>query len=189
MSNFFAAGPCEIHCGVGAGGALAFLGWSEGGVRGSNRPFYEDVKSDVLGPMSATTVQQMGAEMWVSLDLKIRNPAVWAAVASRANNRNVAVAEGFYPSGSIGAFVGEESESFRLLVYKPYALKPLFVAAGERVAYNLPYSYLAGPDDIDPIGVRAEKIRVVFRSILARNPATGDCTLYNADYSGKGLAA
>jgi hypothetical protein len=185
MAGFQVAGPAEIHVGTGAGGGLAFLGYSEAGVRVSNRAHYEDVKSDVLGPMSPTEIQQMGAELWVSFDLRISNEAVWQSIASRANNRLQAVAEGFYPNGVIGALVGAEGLAYRLLVFKPYASKAIFTAAGVRPCFNSPFAYLAGPDDIDPIGVRAQKIRVVFRSILQRNPATGDCVLYNSDASGK----
>jgi hypothetical protein len=186
MASFKVAGPCEIHCGVASGGGLAFLGWSEGGVRVSLRPFYEDVKADILGPLSPTTVQQMGEEAWVSLDLKIWNESVWRSIASRANARaGAAVAGGYYPNGAIGALVFEEDEGFRLLVYKSYQSKQINTAAGNIAAYNFPAAYLAGPDDVDPIGTRASKIRCVFRALLARDPLTGHCTLYNEDYSGK----
>ena len=190
MASFKVGGPCEIHCGVAAGGALAFLGWSEGGVRVSLRSFYEDVKADIMGPMSATTVQQMGEEAWVSLDLRIWNESVWRLIAARANARVGSVVNpGFYPNGAIGALVFEESEYFRLLVYKSYQAKAMNVAAANVPAYNFPAAYLAGPDDVDPIGTRASKIRCVFRAIMARDSTSGNCTLYTEDYSGKPVAS
>jgi hypothetical protein len=188
VASFKVAGPCEIHCGVGAGGTLVFLGWSEGGVRVSSRPFYEDVKADIMGPMSAATVQQMGSEAWVSLDLRLWNEDVWRLIASRANARvGAAVAGGYFPNGAIGALVFEENEYFRLLVYKSYQAKA--INAGNIAAYNYPGAYLAGPDDIDPIGTRASKIRCVFRAIMARNAADGSATLYDENFSGKPAAA
>ena len=190
MSSVMVAGPCEIHCGVAAGGALAFLGWSEGGVRVSLRPFYEDVKADIMGPMSATTVQQMGQEAWVSFDLRIWDENVWRLVSARANARvGAAVGGGFFPNGAIGALVFEESEYFRLLVYKSYQGKAINTQANNIAAYNFPGAYLAGPDDVDPIGTRASKIRCVFRAIMARNALDGSATLYNEDFSGKPVAA
>ena len=189
MSIIHVAGPTEIHVANNSGNYLQFLGWSEGGVRVSNRPFYEDVKSDLQGPMATTDVQMMGAECWISLDLKIWNEDVWQTVASRAfAGSGSAVAEGYYPSGSIGALVELEGLTYRLLVYMPYGSKTAFLMAGQRICYNFQNAYLAGPDDVDPLATRAEKIRVVFRALLSRDPVSGDNLLYNQDYSGKGPA-
>jgi hypothetical protein len=184
MAGFQVAGPAQIHVGTGPGATMLFLGWSVAGVRVSNRPFYEDLKSDVLGPMSPSEEQLFGAELYVSFDLMISNEAVWTTIASRAQSRIQNVVEGFYPNGSLGALVNAEQLAYRLCVFKPYASKALFLAAGARAAFNGPQSYLCGPDDIDPLGLKAEKKRVIFRSTLQRNPLTGDCTLYDQNVTG-----
>ncbi len=189
IASFFVAGPCELHVGVGSGGALAFLGWSESGVRVSNRSLFEDVKADISGPLQPGDVQLMGEESFVSCDLKVFNWLVWEAISSRAGAKNVSlVPPGFLPAGGMGALMIGEGLSYRLLVYRPYGLKTQFLSRGMRPAYNFLNAYLLGPDDSDN-SVRAMKIRTVFRSIPTYNPADGSFTNFNGDYTGKPAAS
>ncbi len=186
MSQIFVAGPCEIHCGVGSAGALAFLGWSETGVRVSENPEWDDVPADLSGSRVPYDVQFMGTQAYVSFDLKVWGMDVYNRIAARWNPFGAGV-PGFMPYGTIGELMIAEGAAFRLLVYPPYKdLKPGVM--GTMRSYNFTKAWLAGPDDINPIGTRAMKIRMIFRAIMARDQF-GNWLLYNDDATGKPAAA
>lgn len=186
----FVPGPVEVHCGVGNGGALQFLGWSEDGVTSTHRPFFEDVKSDLAGPLMPTDVQVMGEDAIISMNLKVFSWSAWEKIASRVPAA-VGGAPGGYPFGSIGALMVSEGYAYRLLIYRPYAAKQVFLNAGMRPAYNYFASWLLGPDDIKQ-SMRAMAHRTIFRAISVYQgiPSTSGSGwgLYNADIAGKPAA-
>ena len=197
MAQIWVPGPAEIHVGVGAGGggsvgagytyggALLFLGWSERGVRISENPEWEDVPADIAGSRVPQDVQFMSEQCFVSLDLKVWNQPVYNQIASRWNPYSGT--PGLMTVGSIGSLMIAENLAYRLLVFPPYqALKP--VMSGLR-PYNFQRAWLAGPDDINPFGMRAMKQRMIFRAIPPYPDGSGNRLLYNQDASGKPVAA
>lgn len=176
-------------------------------MRSTHRPFFEDVKSDKTGPMMPADRQLFGEDAIISLDLKDFVWSVWELIASRSRGIAQAaggagvVLAGSYPAGSIGALMSREGLMFRICVYRPYALKTLFVANGMRVAYNYLQGYLLGPDDIDQ-SMRAMKHRTIFHAIpldltmatagsTSASPGNstagklgGGFTLYDSTYTG-----
>ena len=184
MAAILVPGPAEIHCGVGSGGTLAFLGWSEAGVRLNHYHFWEDVHADIAGPQMPADTQYQGAVGNISLDLKVANWAVFEAIASRGNPRGGVA--GALPAGHIGGLMATEGAAFRLLVYPPFVAKAIMRAGGLR-PYSYPVAWLAGPDDFD-YSTRPLKMRCVFKAISRYDPRDGSWLLYNADSSGKPAA-
>jgi|SRR5581483_8015192 len=180
MSDIFVPGAAEIHCGVGNSGALQFAGWSEAGVRISVQSFWEDVKSDLGGPMRATDVQRMGCQAFISLDLKIINWDTWFLIAGGGN-------DGIAAAGDTGTLMVGEDIAYRILVYRPKSQTKRNKALGMIPAYNFFAGWLAGPDDIDN-SMRAMKQRCVFRAIETVDVATQQWSLYDHTFAGKPAA-
>lgn len=181
MAQVFVAGPAEIHCGVASGGGLAFLGWSESGVRISENPEWDDVPADLSGSRVPFDVQDMSSQAYISCDLKVWNMAVYNQIAARFRPQDQND-PGFIPFGAVGSLMLAEGSAYRLLIYPPYIAKP---AMATLRPYNFYAGWLAGPDDINPFGTKAMKVRTIFRSIPVYNPQNGNFGLYNADASGK----
>ena len=181
MSNIFVPGAAEIHVGTLANGALQFLGWSEAGVKISIQPFWEDVKTDLGGPMRATDVQRMGEQAIISLDLKIINFAAWLSIADGGLGGQTA-------AGDTGALMLGEGNAYRLLVFRPKSQTARNKRLGMIPCYNFFTAWMVGPDDIDN-SMRAMKQRCVFRAIDSVVTATQEWNLYNYDFSGKPAAA
>jgi hypothetical protein len=181
VAQIYVAGPCEIHVGVGTAGSLVFLGWSEAGVRISIQPGWDDVPSDLAGSRVPHDVQAMGEQAFISYDLKVWNESVYAQCAARWNP--FTGPRGVQPVGAVGGLMVTEGAAYRLLVYSPYAaLKPSQAAQSH---YNFFRSWVAGPDDIAPVGTRAKKIRIVHRAIGSYDPLTGGWPLYDGSAAGK----
>lgn len=183
-AQIYVAGPCEIHVGVGAAGALVFLGWSESGVRVSIQPAWDDVPSDVAGSRLPHDVQYQGEQAFISYDLKVWSESVYAQLAARFNP--FTGTRGTDPVGARGGLMVQEGAAHRLLVYSPYAA--LKASQATQKSYNFFASWLAGPDDLEPLGTRGKKIRVVHRAIGYYDPATGGWPLYDHNTAGKPAA-
>jgi len=183
VAQIYVAGPCEIHCGVGANGALAFLGWSESGVRISLNPEWDDVPADLAGSRMPADVQFMGETAMISADLKIWNNVVYASCASRGNP--FSGTRGQIPFGQIGGLMITEKAAYRILVYNSYTTK---TSQNSFNSWNFFAGWLAGPDVIDPLGTKAAKIRVVFRAIPIYDSLTGNWALYDGSSAGKPAA-
>lgn len=181
MSQIFVAGPAEIHCGVGSNGSLAFLGWSETGVRISDSPEWDDVPADISGSRVPADVQYMSSQAFVSLDLKVWNMNVYNAIAARYLPQS-GLTRGLMPFGSIGALMLGQGSAYRLLVYPPYSQE---AAMAPIRPYNFFSAWLAGPDDVHPFGTKAMKIRCIFRSIPRYDVVTGSFSLYNDNSAGR----
>src|SRR5947209_20261571 len=84
MAQFWVPGPVELHAGVGAGGALAFVGWADvGGFHVRIVLAWSAMRADVKG--NAVDVQRMGEEAFITGELKIWNEPVLRACQSRGN--------------------------------------------------------------------------------------------------------
>lgn len=189
MAGVWVSGPTELHAGVGSGGGLRFLGWALGGVRVSFRPHWADVHLDLAGQMPFDC-QFMGEEAFVSAELTAWDEAVLAACQTRANP--VAGTPGVMPAGSMGGLMVTEGAAYRLLAYAPYAAGNALgklTQAGQVPGYNFLRSWLAGPDEIAPLGIRPKQVRIFFRALPVYSPLDGSWTLYNRDVTGKPLAA
>jgi hypothetical protein len=179
-SGIWVAGPTEIHVGVKVGGGLAFLGWSLEGVRVRFNPFWNNVHADLAG-MMPLDVQLMGEVAQASCDLAVWDEAVLQACQSRGNPYTGS--SGFMAGGYVGGLMLTEGAAYRTLIYPPFRdLKPSQAA---QLPYNFLRAFLAGPDDIHPLGTRPKRVRVIFQAIPAYNPLDGSWTLWNRDSSGK----
>lgn len=188
-SNVWVAGPTEIHVGVGSSGALRFLGWALGGVRVSLRPHFADVHLDLSGQMPFDA-QFMGEEAFVSAELTAWDEAVLTACQTRTGPSTGTA--GVMPAGSMGGLMVAEGAAYRLLAYPPYAggnSVGKVTQTGQVPAYNFLRAWLAGPDDIAPLGIRPKQVRVFFRALSQYQPQDGSFLLYNRDVTGKPLAA
>lgn len=182
-SNVWVAGPTEVHVGVGSSGTLRFLGWALGGVRLSLRPYWNDVHLDLAG-MMPFDVQFQGEEAFASEELSAWDYSVLTACQSRPNP--VSGTAGVMPAGSMGQLMVAEGSAYRILLYPPYVAKP--TQAGQ-FPWNFLRGWLAGPDDIAPLGIRPTQVRTFFRAISLYSPQDGSFTLYNRDTTGKPVAA
>lgn len=184
-TGIWVAGPTEVWCGVGAGGALAFLGWATPeGFRGRLTPMSSPVRCDLAGDMPLD-MQFMGEQAHVFGELAVWDEAVLRACQTRSNP--FAGVAGRMAAGSIGSMLKAEGAAFRTLLFPPYTVsKP--TQAGQTV-YNFLSSWLRGPDEIGPIGTHQKLVRVFFEALPVYNPQDGSFVTYNSDVAGKGVAA
>jgi|SRR5947209_3918628 len=182
MAQFWVPGPVELHAGVGAGGALAFVGWADvGGFHVRIVPAWSDMRADVKG--NAVDVQRMGEEAFITGELKIWNEPVLRACQSRGNP--FAGVPGVMTAAEMGMPMILGGATYRLLLYSPNVAQPIFAGLSQ---FNFVAGFLAGPDDI-PKALKEQRVRVNFRCMQLRNPADGSWTLYNGDTAGKPVAA
>jgi hypothetical protein len=184
-SGIWVAGPAELWVGVGAGGSLAFLGWSTPeGFRGRITPMATPVRCDLAGDMPLD-MQFMGETIHLFGDLAVWDEAVLRACQTRGNPFGGIA--GRMEAGAVGALMRLEGKAYRTLLYPPYtASKP--TQAGQTV-FNVVSSWLRGPDEIGPIGTHHKLVRVFIEGLPVYNPADGSFTTYDSNVAGKGIAS
>ena len=172
-SQLYVPGPVQIFTGTGGAGAYQFLGWSEQetGTRFASR--WEDVHSDVSGPMVPHDVQYMGEEAYVSVTLTRYVESVLTTMSARLPG----LTPGAMASGQLGSLMLGENFAVKLLLFCPYSAKTVFSTT------MVPgYVFSAGwlMDDFEvPLSVRVKKPRLVFRCVPVINVVTGTSQLFS----------
>ena len=176
------AGPVQWHVGVGAAGALSFLGWAEGDTRISLAAAEDEIRTDLGGPAIPSDVQFMGEQAFISCDLSRWDKAVLKKLKSRlpsANNSNVS--GGTYSVGQMGALMIAEGYAVRLLLKGGYSAKNL--NSGDLPIWNFLAAWPTSNLDVG-ISTRASRFRLTMRAIPVIDWGTGSSTLYNQDVTG-----
>lgn len=179
MAQLWVPGPAEIHVDTGSG--LLFYGWSEDGVGITLNPRYEDVMADIGGTLVPTDQQFMGETALVRARMKVFNTAPQLAMLKRINFGG-ATARGAAGAGGIGTLLKGEANTFRLLVYPPYATSKAAMSTLP-TAWNFLAASLAGPDEF-PQSTRAQAVSHTFfcQPVFGSD---GSYTLYNAVSTGR----
>lgn len=85
IDNWRVGGPALISVGTGSGGALEVLGYTDGGVDWGLAKHLEPIISDVFGPRTPHTMQDLGEVGRLTLPLIACDAAVLAKMESRGD--------------------------------------------------------------------------------------------------------
>lgn len=186
-------GPAAVQVGTGSAGALQHLGFTENGVRISFDAKFEDIHTDISGPMIPHDVQMMGEQAYITLDMNKFDEVVLEHLMVRMATATYIAAYSSLPgrpgSKAIGTLMQTESAVVRLLINAPYASKAVFFnsSTGDEMplAYNFPTCYPMDAIDLDPVGLRVKKVRIIMRAVPAWDPPNYAYTLYNGTATGQ----
>lgn len=173
------AGPTSISVGTGAAGALAFLGFSEGGVTIEFNAEFEDVLCDIGGSKLPTDVQYQGMDAVIRAEVSNYDETVMTSLLARVFDGS----SGGVPSGMIGALMNTQNEAQRLLLQCPYS--SLTAYSSMVAAYNFPSTYLLGSASVE-LGTKVKKWRLIWRAIPVWTVSGGlsSATLWNESVTG-----
>lgn len=155
-SQYFSTGPCEIACGVGDGGVLVFLGFSERGIRPRRRRATVKAMSDQGGGVEQDRVYA-GQMAMVSCTLtKWHQPTLDLVMDVAREAGGVAVPGTDFP-GDVGSLLVEEGKAYPLVFRFTNALKPAYNRADNVMppGRRYPVAFLDDQDEEeDGYGVR-----------------------------------
>lgn len=186
MSQFYVPGPARIFAGVGAAGALEFLGFSMDGAMIAIQPRFDDVFSDLGGPAVPEDVQFLGHDARITFQLSRFNAGTFHKVRQFLPGMAGAV-DGGMPNYSIGSLLKAEGLAMRLLVratYGPTSPGAKAAYATQRGVYNFPLAYPAEVIET-PVSVRTQLPRMTFRAFPDFISDQGGYTLYNDSAAGE----
>lgn len=85
IDGFRISGPCLVSVGTGANAALETLGYSDGGVDFEHVKHLEPVITDIFGPRTFHTMQDMGEIGRITIPLIAVDSAVIAKIESKGD--------------------------------------------------------------------------------------------------------
>jgi hypothetical protein len=108
VDGYWATGPALVYTGTGSAGALELLGYTDRGVEVSIDKNYENILTDILGPMTPQELQDFGEVAQITAPLI----AVDRTVLNKAMNRGNRGSNG--QLNTPGRLVGHNGDSFRV---------------------------------------------------------------------------
>lgn len=177
MARQYVTGAAHIFVGVGAGYSPVYLGTAERYPKIVLRPNYKPTFADQGGEVPFDMSFQ-GEEGFVFADISRWNEATYAALAARPRPNGI---RGSNAPGDVGTLLQAEGMTYPLWVYFPYFSKPAF--AGMPAGYRFLSSYVAGPDELEPLGTTPRKIRLTWHCLRAYRIIQGRESFYLYDHN------
>ena len=181
--QFWVNGPVTICVGTASGNVLEALGISEAGVRVDINGSFEPVHSDDLGPGTPRDMQYFAEHAIITFDLNQWDQDVWSRLSKRIN-LNSANPAGYYLSSDPGSLMLTEGHARRILIPAPYGSS--HAAFAGMPAYNFLQGWLQGPYNLDPLGTRYKRKRVVIQCLPQKRTdvAPYNFVLFNSTTTG-----
>lgn len=174
-SQLYVPGPSHMAVGSGTAYAMEYLGLGDDqGCRIVLNGRFEDVLTDLSGPMVPFDVQWFAEDIFVSVTLT----KVEATVLAKLQARIFEQTGGSIASADVGTLMRLEGKSMPLMIQFPYETKSVFT--GQMIAgFRFPIAWPA--DAIERhASTRVERVRVTFRAIPDWN-TDGSGLLYDHD--------
>lgn len=108
IDGYWATGPALVYSGTGSANALELLGFAESGVEVEITKNYEQIMTDIFGPMTPQELQDFGEVATITCPLIGLDRTVLAKVMGRGNRSAVG------QINTPGRLVGANGDSFRV---------------------------------------------------------------------------
>ena len=177
-TQYWTTGPANIFAGIGAGGAMLFLGFSEDRVEINMNGYFEPIRAD-FGGASPVDSQFMGMDANFAVNLVRYDEVNLEIVAQRVKGTN----QGIIGPGQIGTIMIQEGFAYRVCVTCPYQSKSIY--ANMRPAFNFLGAWVDGTATM-PITTRAKIPRLTFSALPVWTMTSGvlSAVLANEDTTG-----
>lgn len=178
MANIYVPGPSPVAIGV-AGGALQFLGWTQGGVTITEELRTVPIMTDYSGPQMPADIMLAGKTCVASFRLIDFNQSVLNYVFARYATGSI----GRVKVDEIGTLLRAESGFFRFCVKA--SRRDLINAYSTNLGgCNFPFCFIQGPLEF-PFGNMPQVIPVqVYTWAMVDKTGASDAVLWNDDTSG-----
>ncbi len=152
------AGPVQVWIDSGTTNTLAFLGYSENGVRINERPFTNEIKSDQYGGESGPPIdrQIFGWEHKIEIEMVYFQPTVLAALEQGWNTNSTSAL-------GVGSLMTCAAGGFRCMLIGPNFIRN----------YPNPIAQMIDPVDYGPFGSQNTKARVTLTCVAPASATTG----------------
>ena len=171
MTQLYSTGPASVWlrfvAGQSSGSDFLLLGWGERAPAVHVEPFYRPISYDHAGEAPASRML-VGETISVSVTLVRYNMTTLRLAQTVASSSLLSAAgPGQIPPGGIGSILDLEGGDFQLIVYFPYAAKPVFQNADNGAmprGYFVPHASL-DPQDVEPGSTTPKKVRLGFTGL------------------------
>ena len=108
IDGYWATGPALVYSGTGSVGALELLGFAQNGCEVEITKNYEQIMTDIFGPMTPQELQDFGEVAIITCPLIAVDRTVLAKVMGRGNRSSVG------QMNTPGRLVGASGDAFRV---------------------------------------------------------------------------
>jgi hypothetical protein len=180
MARQYVTGPAHLFVGV-FDRVPKYLGTAERWPKITERPNFSPTFNDAGGHVPFDVAYE-GNEAFTVAQLSRWTEVVYAQLANRPHRSQFG--RGTNVNGDIGTLMVQEGRTYPLWVWFPYAaLKPA-AFPDMPAGYRFPNAYLAGPDDLEPLGTTPRKVMLIFHALRGFDAGKNTFLLYDHDMSG-----